>query len=131
MPTTPFLTRQNLESAFRELGVRARAADKIVEIAVYGGSALILTLPGRVATKDVDAVIGQDQVWLREAVAALAEEKGWPSDWLNDGVKGWLSHRDADPEAKHLFKTYPSEDGIEEIFSGLPKLGGPGHESEK
>jgi hypothetical protein len=51
-----------------------------------------------------------DQVWLREAVAALAEEKGWPPDWLNDGVKGWLSHRDADPEAKQLFKTYPSED---------------------
>ena len=110
MPSTPFLTRQNLESAFQELGLRARAADKIVEIAVYGGSALVLTLPGRVATKDLDAVIQHDQVWLRDAVAALAEENGWPSDWLNDGVKGWLSHRDADPEAKHLFKTYPSED---------------------
>jgi hypothetical protein len=110
MPTTAFLTRQNLESAFCELGLKARAADKIVEIAVYGGSALVLTLPGRAATKDVDAVMHHDQVWLREAVAALAEEKGWPPDWLNDGVKGWLSHRDADPEAKQLFKTYPSED---------------------
>jgi hypothetical protein len=108
--STPFLTRENLERAFRELGLRARAADKIVEIAVYGGSALILTLPGRVATKDVDAVMHHDQAWLRDAVAALAQEKGWPPDWLNDGVKGWLSHRDADPEAKHLFKTYPSED---------------------
>jgi hypothetical protein len=29
---------------------------------------------------------------------------------LNDGVKGWLSHRDADPDSKPLFKTYPSED---------------------
>ena len=110
MPTTAFLTRQNLESAFCELGVKARAADKIVEIAVYGGSALVLTLPDRLATKDVDAVMQHDHIWLRDAVAALAEEKGWPPDWLNDGVKGWLSHRDADPEAKHLFKTYPSED---------------------
>jgi hypothetical protein len=110
MSTTAFLTRQNLESAFRELGLRARAAGKIVEIAVYGGSALVLTLPGRVATKDVDAVMLHDEVWLRGAVAALAEEKGWPPDWLNDGVKGWLSHRDTDPEAKHLFRTYPSED---------------------
>jgi hypothetical protein len=98
MPKTAFLTQQNLEGVFRELGLRARAADKIVEIAVYGGSALVLTLPGRVATKDVDAVIHHDQVWLRDTVAALAEEKGW------------LSHRDADPEAKYLFKTYPSED---------------------
>jgi hypothetical protein len=110
MPTTAFLTRQNLESAFHELGLRARTADKIVEIAVYGGSALVLTLPDRLATKDVDAVMQHDHIWLRNAVAALAEEKGWPPDWLNDGVKGWLSHRDADPEAKHLFKTYPSED---------------------
>jgi hypothetical protein len=110
MPTTAFLTRQNLESAFHELGLRARTADKIVEIAVYGGSALVLTLPDRLATKDVDAVMQHDHIWLRDAVAALAEEKGWPPDWLNDGVKGWLSHRDADPEAKHLFKTYPSED---------------------
>lgn len=110
MPATAFLTRQNLESAFHELGLRARAADKIVEIAVYGGSALVLTVPGRAATKDVDAVMHNDPVWLRDAVAALAEEKGWPPDWLNDGVKGWLSHRDADPEAKPLFKTYPSED---------------------
>jgi len=110
MPTTAFLTRQNLEAAFHELGLRAREADKIVEIAVYGGSALVLTVPGRAATKDVDAVVNHDPVWLREAVAVMAEEKGWPPDWLNDGVKGWLSHRDADPEAKHLFKTYPSED---------------------
>lgn len=110
MPTTAFLTRQKLESAFRALGLKARAADKIVEIAVYGGSALVLTMPDRVATKDVDAVMQNDQVWLREAVAAVAQENGWPPDWFNDGVKGWLSQRDADPEAKHLFKTYPSED---------------------
>jgi hypothetical protein len=110
MPATAFLTQENLEDAFRELGLKARAADKIVEIAVYGGSALVLTLPGRVATKDVDAVMHHDAAWLRHAVAALAEERGWPSDWLNDGVKGWLSHRDADPDSKPLFKTYPSED---------------------
>jgi hypothetical protein len=108
--TTAFLTAETMEQAFHQLGLSARAADKIVEIAIYGGSALVLTLPGRVATKDVDAVVQQDAVWLREAVANLAEEKGWPTNWLNDGVKGWLSKRDADPEAKRLFKTYPSED---------------------
>jgi hypothetical protein len=40
----------------------------------------------------------------------MAEEFGWDENWLNDGVKGWLSKRDADPEVKALFKTYPSED---------------------
>jgi hypothetical protein len=110
MPLTAFLNRENLENAFVDLGRKARDADKIVEIAVYGGSALVLTLPGRVATKDVDAVIDQDRDWLRQVAAELAEERGWPRDWLNDGVKGWLSHRDADPDAKPLFKTYPSEE---------------------
>src|ERR1051325_3230955 len=110
MSMSAFLTREGLESAFAALGAKARAAGKIVEIAVYGGSALVLLLPGRAATKDVDAVVREDQAWLRQAVAELAEEKGWPSDWLNDGVKRWLSHRDADPDAKRLFKTYPSED---------------------
>ena len=110
MAKTAFLTADTLEQAFHELGLKARAAEKIVEIAIYGGSALVLTLPGRVATKDVDAVVHQEAAWLRQAVSALAEEKGWPPDWLNDGVKGWLSHRDADPEAKRFFKSYPSED---------------------
>ena len=107
---TAFLTADALERAFHELGLKARAAGKIVEVAVYGGSALVLTLPGRVATKDVDAVVQEDATWLRQVVAELAERNGWPSNWLNDGVKGWLSERDSDPEAKRLFKTYPSEE---------------------
>lgn len=103
------LTRDDLEEAFRALGEMARAADRIVEIAVYGGAALVLLFPGRAATKDVDAVILNDPAWLRAAAAELAEARGWPADWLNDAVKGWLSHRDAEPGAKRLMRTYPSE----------------------
>jgi hypothetical protein len=55
---------------------------RLVEIAVYGGSALVLTLADRVATRDVDAVIQNDAKWLRGAVAIVAEERGWPPDWL-------------------------------------------------
>ena len=40
----------------------------------------------------------------------MADEFGWDENWLNDGVKGWLSSRDADPDVKILFKTYPTED---------------------
>jgi hypothetical protein len=40
----------------------------------------------------------------------MAEEFKWDENWLNDGVKGWLSNRDADPDVKALFKTYPSEE---------------------
>src|SRR5258707_15826854 len=107
MPTGNSIDRQSLEQALAALGAKAIAAGKIIDIAIYGGSALVLTFPGRVATKDVDAVLLNDPAWLRAAAVQVAEENGWPIDWLNDGVKGWLSHRDA--EAKRLFKSYPSE----------------------
>lgn len=39
----------------------------------------------------------------------IAEENDWDPDWLNDGVKDFLSAADSSPEAKRLFRTYRSE----------------------
>jgi len=102
--------RQSLQQALHELGRRAYAEDKSIEIAIYGGSALILTYDWRVATRDVDAVFEADRQTVRRLAAEIADEIGWDRDWLNDGVKGFLSPADTDPEAKRLFATYPSED---------------------
>jgi hypothetical protein len=98
-----------LEAAFAEIGQRALAAGRIVDLAVYGGSAIMLTFPARVATKDVDAVVESGGDWLRAVTREIAEDRGWPEDWLNDGVKGFLSDRDREPAARPLFRTYPSE----------------------
>jgi hypothetical protein len=86
----------------------AVAAGKIVEISVYGGSALVLTLEARPATRDVDAVFERDCRFVREAAETVAAEFGWSDDWINDSVKGFLSREDAAPGAKALFKTYPT-----------------------
>lgn len=104
-------TRGDLEGAFGELGRMAMAADKIVEIAIYGGSALVLIFPGRASTKDVDAVFLNDGEWVRAAARSIAEGRDprWPDDWLNDGVKGWLSARDGDDASRTLLRSYPSE----------------------
>lgn len=48
--------RQTLEAAFHEIGRHARADGRIVDIAVYGGTALVLTLDHRQPTRDVDPV---------------------------------------------------------------------------
>jgi hypothetical protein len=69
----------------------------------------MLTFPARVATKDVDAVVETGADWLRAITREIAEARGWPEDWLNDGVKGLLSDRDREPAARSLFRTYPSE----------------------
>jgi predicted nucleotidyltransferase len=102
--------RLTLEYALEELGRRAFAAGRTVEIVVYGGSALLLTLNRQINTGDVDAVFEGNKDFIRRLAAEMAAEFGWDENWLNDGVKGWLSNRDADPDVKALFKTYPSED---------------------
>ena len=66
--------REVLELMFATIGQRAIDAGKLVEIAVYGGAALVLTLPGRVATRDIDAVFEGDAGWLRQTVAELGED---------------------------------------------------------
>jgi hypothetical protein len=102
--------RSTLEDALAELGQRAFAAGRTVEIAIYGGSALLLTLNRQINTGDVDAVFEGNKDFVKKLAAEMAEEFGWDENWLNDGVKGWLSRRDADPDVKALFKTYPTED---------------------
>jgi|SRR6476660_7534948 hypothetical protein len=99
--------RSTLERALAELGRRAFAAGRTVEIVVYGGSALLLTLNRQINT---GAVFEGNRDFIKKLAAEMAEEFGWDENWLNDGVKGWLSGRDADPDVKALFKTYPAED---------------------
>jgi hypothetical protein len=65
----------------------------------------------RVATRDVDAVFESDRAFVREAAKIVATEFGWDLDWINDGVKGFLSAHDTDPGAKSLFRSYPLETG--------------------
>lgn len=108
IPARPF-DRATLEKAFERIGELAVAAGKVVEISVYGGSALVLTLNHRPATRDVDGVFDKDRAFIRRATETVADEFGWDANWLNDGVKGFLSSADGAPGAKTLFRTYPSE----------------------
>lgn len=107
MAPQPF-DRQTIEKAFERLGELAVAAGKIVEISVYGGSALVLILPHRPATRDVDAVFEADRTFIRQSAETVAAEFGWRGDWINDSVKSFLSRADAEPGAKALFETYPT-----------------------
>jgi hypothetical protein len=88
------LTRDDILLGFHKLDALAREARMLVDLAVYGGAAMALAFDVRNATRDVDAVVRGNPDFLRHAVARVASEEGWPEDWLNDGVKGFLSHNE-------------------------------------
>ena len=107
--------RRGLIEAFDAIGTAALANGTRLELAVYGGAALMLASNFRFATEVVDiAEIGRPwPAWLTAIVAEIATGNGWSEDWLNDAVTFHLS-----PLADH------TADHIE--FGSFPRLGPPG-----
>lgn len=93
-PSRAALSRKDILRGLRRLDELAKEHGKIVDIAVYGGAALSLAFDMRVTTRDVDAVIRGARNFIRSAARQVAQEEGWPEDWINDGVKGFVSPRE-------------------------------------
>src|SRR2546423_15270756 len=103
--------RDALLDAFDSIGRAAAGAGTKLQIAVYGGSALMLASNFRFATEDVDVSRLEHPLpdWLAEVVAEIARENRWQDDWFNDGVAFHLS-RLADNSIDHLeFGAFPRD----------------------
>ena len=103
--------RDALLDAFDTIGRAAVEAGTKLQIAVYGGSALMLASNFRFATEDVDVSKLDHPLpeWLATVVEELAEQNNWHKDWFNDGVAFHLSPL-ADSAADHLeFGTFPRD----------------------
>jgi hypothetical protein len=105
----PTFTKAELSQALQELGELCVQAGKVIDIAVYGGSCLILVSNFRFSSEDVDAVALEDQPLVDEFSGKIALRHGWPPDWLNDGVRTYLSPAVESHDAHELFATYPNE----------------------
>ena len=104
------LIEADLQDAFMELGTEARREGKVIDLAVYGGSALMLASNFRVTTQDVDGVVEGDPSTIERLARQVAQKRGWPHDWLNDGVRTYLSPNVNGLKEHHaLFRAYPSE----------------------
>lgn len=107
--TNPVFTAEVLGDALSELGQLAHEAGRVIDVAIYGGSCLMLVSNFRISTGDVDAVAAVDQGFLDTAAQTVAGRRSWPRDWLNDGVRTYLSPQ-VEGFAQHtLFRTYPNE----------------------
>jgi len=103
--------RDALLDAFDRIGRAAALAGTKLQIAVYGGSALMLASNFRFATEDVDVSALEHPLpgWLAVVVDEIARENGWQKDWFNDAVVSHLSSL-ADRARDHLeFGTFPRD----------------------
>jgi len=105
--------REQLLDALDGVGRAAIAAKARLDIAVYGGSALMLASNFRFATEDLDVAEIERPwpEWLSRVVADIAVQNGWSESWLNDAVTFHLS-----PLAK------PQRDLVP--FGTFPRLSG-------
>jgi hypothetical protein len=116
------LDRTLLLAAFDEIGRAAAGAGTRLEIAVYGGSALMLASNFRYATEDVDIARIEHPWpdWLQDVTRRLADAHGWSSDWFNDAVVFHLSPL-ADRAADHQeFGTFPRDGSTPGLVVHVP-----------
>jgi hypothetical protein len=99
------LSRDQIVRAFTRLGEILWRQKKRGEIAVFGGTAIVLEHDFRNATKGVDAKITGEHGAVIEAQRQVAAELGLPAYWLNEQATAYLSSK-ADFA---LFGTYPDE----------------------
>lgn len=114
--------RDALLDAFDQIGRAAVAAGTKLQIAVYGGSALMLASNFRFATEDVDVSKLEHPLpeWLDTVLRDIAGQRGWKQDWFNDAVAFHLSAL-ADQSADHLeFATFPRDAGKAGLVISVP-----------
>lgn len=88
------LKKDDILRGLRKIDAKAKDAGVVIDLSIYGGAALALAFDIRHATRDVDAVVHGSPNFLRGAAVEVAQEEGWPEDWLNDGVKGFTSSKE-------------------------------------
>jgi hypothetical protein len=114
--------RDALLDAFDRIGRAAALAGTKLQIAVYGGSALMLASNFRFTTEDVDVSKLEHPLpdWLGTVVGEIAQQNGWDEDWFNDGVAFHLSPL-ADSAGDHLeFGTFPRDGETAGLVVSVP-----------
>lgn len=84
------LTREQILTALEALSDELREQGIMGEICLFGGTAMVLAFTARLTTKDVDAIF-QPAGTIRALAHKIATRQDLPADWLNDGVKGFVS----------------------------------------
>lgn len=99
------LGRDDVHQLLRELGEELASRGVRGHLFLVGGAAMAVAYGRDRVTRDVDAVFEPKQT-VHEAARTVGRRHGLDEDWLNDGVKGFLTG--ADPDAT----TFLDEPGL-------------------
>lgn len=121
---TPETILRGLQTLSDELGKQGVTG----EICLFGGTVMVLAFTARLTTKDVDALFQPAQT-IRELARRIATEQQLPADWLNDGVKGFVSARHETtagnlPQFPHLRLTMPVPEYLLAMKCMAARIGG-------
>lgn len=126
--TNSALTREQILGALQVLSDELGKQGVTGEICLFGGTVMVLAFTARVTTKDVDAIFQPTQT-IRDLARRIATEHHLPVDWLNDGVKGYVSARHETtsgnlPQFPHLRLTMPVPEYLLAMKCMASRIGG-------
>ena len=127
-PTGSNLTREEILGALHILSDKLGEKGVTGEVCLFGGTVMVLAFTARLTTKDVDALFQPTQL-IRELAQTIGEEQHLPANWLNDGVKGFISARHETtsgnlPQFPHLRLTMPVPEYLLAMKCMAARLGG-------
>ena len=122
------LTREAIVDALSALSEELGKQGVIGELCLFGGTVMVLAFNARLSTKDVDAIFHPTTL-TRELVRRIGEQRQLPPDWLNDGVKGFVSARHETtmgnlPQFPHLRLTMPVPEYLLAMKCMASRVGG-------
>ena len=122
------LTRHAILRALGSLSEQLGSRGVTGELCLFGGSVMVLAFTARPSTKDVDALF-QPTPLIRDLARQIGEDQRLPADWLNDGVKGYVSSRHETtagnlPQFPHLRLTMPVPEYLLAMKCMAARLGG-------
>lgn len=126
--TRSVLTREMILRALGSLSEELGRQGVTGELCLFGGTVMVLAFTARISTKDVDALF-QPATLIRDLARRIADTQMLPADWLNDGVKGYVSARHETtagnlPQFPHLRLTMPVPEYLLAMKCMAARLGG-------
>lgn len=101
---SPVLDGLVIRGLLNEMGSEIARLGQSMEIAIYGGSALLLQFENRPATRDIDFVsVSGDSSAVSEVADLVGSRHGMQEGWFNDAVQMFVSR---DPDLL-LFGDFP------------------------